>query len=210
MPDAQILPALPLFPLSTVLFPQGTLNLRIFEVRYLDMIRKCERAGAPFGVVALQSGTEVRRAGAAAEELFSEGTLATIEELHEAQPGLLMVQCRGTERFALNDSATLLPHGLWVGDARLLPPEPSVPVPEHLRTIATTLAQMLMQAPQVAGLPQAEQLQDCAWVAHRWAELLPMATPVKQQLLTLDSPLLRLELVGDMLDQLGVVPRRGD
>ena len=66
MPDAQILPALPLFPLSTVLFPQGTLNLRIFEVRYLDMIRKCERAGAPFGVVALKSGTEVRRAGAAA------------------------------------------------------------------------------------------------------------------------------------------------
>ena len=37
-----------------------------------------------------------------------------------------------------------------------------------------------------------------------------MPTPVKQQLLTLDSPLLRLELVGDMLDQLGVVPRRGD
>ena len=47
------LTSLPLFPLGTVLFPGGVLPLRVFEVRYLDMIGKCHRAGAPFGVVAL-------------------------------------------------------------------------------------------------------------------------------------------------------------
>ena len=34
---------LPLFPLSTVLFPGGVLPLRIFEARYMDMARDCLR-----------------------------------------------------------------------------------------------------------------------------------------------------------------------
>ena len=60
MAETSSLHSLPLFPLETVLFPGGTLPLRVFEVRYLDMIGKCHRAGAPFGVVALAQGHEVR------------------------------------------------------------------------------------------------------------------------------------------------------
>jgi len=58
--SAFTLSSLPLFPLGTVLFPGGVLPLRIFEVRYLDMIGKCHKAGAPFGVVSLTEGSEVR------------------------------------------------------------------------------------------------------------------------------------------------------
>jgi uncharacterized protein len=59
--EALKLAQLPLFPLQTVLFPGGWLPLRIFEVRYLDMIGRCHKAGAPFGVVSLSEGSEVRR-----------------------------------------------------------------------------------------------------------------------------------------------------
>ena len=52
---------LPLFPLQSVLFPDGLLPMRIFEVRYLDMIGKCHKAGTPFGVVCLTQGSEVRQ-----------------------------------------------------------------------------------------------------------------------------------------------------
>ena len=62
--EAFTLSSLPLFPLNAVLFPGGVLPLRIFEVRYLDMIGKCHRAGAPFGVVCLTRGDEVRRRSA--------------------------------------------------------------------------------------------------------------------------------------------------
>ncbi|MCZ8254241.1 MAG: peptidase S16, partial [Polaromonas sp.] len=61
MPEALTLSSLPLFPLGAVLYPGGLLPLRIFEVRYLDMIGKCHKAGAPFGVVSLTEGSEVRR-----------------------------------------------------------------------------------------------------------------------------------------------------
>ena len=68
--------ALPLFPLGTVLFPGGLLPLRIFEVRYLDMIGRCHKAGLPFGVVGLTQGSEVRVPSAQAEQFASIGTTA--------------------------------------------------------------------------------------------------------------------------------------
>ncbi len=67
-PQTLTLSSLPLFPLGTVLFPGGALPLRVFEVRYLDMVAKCHNAGAPFGVIALQQGHEVRAAGAPPEQ----------------------------------------------------------------------------------------------------------------------------------------------
>ena len=48
-----------LFPLNTVLFPDGVLPLRVFETRYIDMVRACMKANTPFGVVAIQSGAEI-------------------------------------------------------------------------------------------------------------------------------------------------------
>src|SRR3978361_2279185 len=80
MTTQPLLRSLPLFPLGTVLFPGGLLPLRIFEVRYLDMVGKCHKAGAPFGVVSLTEGHEVRKAGAAVESFAGIGVLASIRE----------------------------------------------------------------------------------------------------------------------------------
>ncbi|MDR0226216.1 MAG: LON peptidase substrate-binding domain-containing protein [Burkholderiaceae bacterium] len=207
--SSDALQSLPLFPLGTVLFPQGLLSLRVFEVRYLDMVRKCERAGAPFGVVALQSGSEVRKAGAAAEQLHDMGTLARIVDLQQPQPGLLHLQCEGLQRFRIT-ALRQLPHGLWVADVQLLPADAGVAIPAHLRGTAQALAQVLMQLHQRssdadhARLPDAAQMADCGWVANRWIELLPLPMELKQRLMTLDSPLVRLELVADVLERSGI------
>jgi Lon protease-like protein len=52
--------------------------------------------------------------------------------------------------------------------------------------------------------PTTEQLNDCGWVANRWSELLPTPLALKQQLMELENPLVRLELVGDVLDRTGI------
>jgi Lon protease-like protein len=41
-------------------------------------------------------------------------------------------------------------------------------------------------------------------VANRWCELLPVPLDLKQQLMELDNPLVRLELVGDVLEKTGI------
>jgi Lon protease-like protein len=192
-----------------VLFPGGLLPLRIFEVRYLDMIRRCHREGQPFGVMALSAGQEVRHAGAGPESFHPVGTLARVTEVASPQPGLLMIQTLGGPRFRLR-SWEQLKHGLWVGDADAIAEDPAVPIPEDLQPHALALSRLLdaLQAQAAdAGtrMPVREPwlLEDCAWVANRWCELLPLPVAMKHRLMALDNPLLRLELVGDLLGQSG-------
>ena len=204
------LTSLPLFPLETVLYPGGTLALRIFEVRYLTMVRKCHEAGAPFGVVCLQSGTEVRLPGASPEQLCSVGTLARIEHLETPQSGLMLARCMGNARFRIQRHHQL-PHGLWMADVEQIPDDMHVRVPEHLQATAQALVSVLAtlrerHGPGAVSTATPELLQDSGWVANRWCELLPMPLSLKQQMMELDNPLVRLELVGDMLDRTGIAP----
>lgn len=207
-PTVLTLSSLPLFPLGSVLFPGGLLPLRIFEVRYLDMVRKCHAAGAPFGVVALTQGHEVRQPGVS-EAFHGVGTLATIDSLTSPQPGLLMIRCRGTTRFQIERQEQLR-HGLWVADVSQLTDDPAVPVPDDLRPAAEAL-QRLVQTLQERDLQADDlplqppwQFDDCGWVANRWCELLPLPNEAKQRLMALDNPLVRLELVGDALERAGI------
>jgi Lon protease-like protein len=206
--SALTLTSLPLFPLGTVLFPGGVLPLRIFEVRYLDMIGKCRKAGAPFGVISLTEGTEVRVPGG--KEAFSQvGTIATISELETPQPGLMVIRALGEQRFRITSSEQLR-HGLWVADVQRLAADMAVQVPDDLKGTADALGRLIQSLQQKAGadgrmpLNSPYRLDDCGWVANRWCELLPLPLQLKQRLMELDNPLVRLELVSDVLARTGI------
>lgn len=207
MSSALTLQSLPLFPLDTVLFPGGVLPLRIFEVRYLDMIGRCHKAGAPFGVVSLTQGSEVRQPGGT-EAFASVGTIATIEGFETPRPGLMVIRAAGAQRFRIT-SSDQLKHGLWVADVERLDADMAVAVPEDLQDTSQALARLIqslqLKAPP-GQMPIAEpwRLQDCGWVANRWCELLPLPVALKQRLMELDNPLVRLELVSDVLSRTGI------
>lgn len=208
-----LLSALPLFPLGTVLFPGGLLPLRIFEVRYLDMIGKCHKAGAPFGVVSLTEGSEVRVAGAAAERFAAVGTLAEIRTLDAPQAGLLQIECVGTQRFRVR-SSELQKNGLWTAEVERLPDDLPIEVPDDLKLTADALRRLVDTLEERQRMEAADGLRlpidapyrwgDCGWVANRWSELLPLPAELKQRLMALDSPLMRLELVSDLLARTGI------
>lgn len=209
MATALTLQSLPLFPLGTVLFPGGLLPLRIFEVRYLDMIARCHKAGAPFGVVALSQGHEVRRPGASLEAFAGVGTLATITALERPRPGLMMVRATGGERFRITVSDQLK-HGLWVADVEQIAPDKVVPVPDDLLFTADALGKLVRSlqerniGPDRMPVLEPLRLDDCGWLSNRWCELLPIPVTLKQRMLELDNPLVRLELVSDVLAKTGI------
>ncbi len=203
-----VLNNLPLFPLGSVLFPGSVLPLRIFEVRYLDMIRRCIEAGAPFGVVSLTAGHEVSKPGQ--NEVFATvGTLAKITQHAAPQPGLRIIRSFGLQRFRI-ERTERLKHGLWIADVAYLPEDKAFSIPAELATCSSLLQTVLASMPTASlsdfldASPTPEQLQDCSWVANRWCQLLPIPTELKQRLLELDSALIRLELVNDLLDKLGL------
>ena len=222
MSEILTLTSLPLFPLGTVLYPGGLLPLRIFEVRYLDMISKCHKTGAPFGVVSLTEGAEVRRPADAvakntapggdgfAPEAFSTiGTLATLSEFSTPQSGLMMIRCTGIQRLKILRREKLR-HGLWIADVARLENDMAISIPPDLQKAATALDKLIQSVkptdsstPKIPLLPP-YRLDDCGWVANRWCELLPLPLALKQRLLELDNPLVRLELVCDILERTGI------
>ncbi len=178
---------LPLFPLDAVLFPGGPLSLRIFEPRYLDLVRDCSRTGSGFGVCLILEG---REAGAPAVPAAI-GTVARIDDFYTLPDGLLGIGAIGGERFQVA-TTRVRDNGLVHGEVRLWPHEPEVAVPPEHGLLATILERLLEQLGGVHARAERSRLDDASWVGFRLAELLPLEQSEKQYLLQMTDPLRRL------------------
>ena len=184
-----------LFPLNIVLFPGGPLPLRIFETRYVDMVRRCLREDQRFGVALIREGNEVGRA-----ETFEVGTLAKIVDFHQLSDGFLGLSCLGEERFRITGRSRQ-DDGLNLAQIEEIRSEPKLKVPEHHARLPRLLESVLPQLGEVyEGIEM--HLDDAAWVGYRLAEILPIAAAEKQFFLELEDPLRRL----DALSPLAAVP----
>ena len=93
---------IPLFPLNTVIFPDGLIPLRIFETRYLDMVRDCARHDTGFGIVLTKPKTQKESIS-----IHKIGTFCTISDWERLSDGLLGITAVGQKRFEIkiNDTA---------------------------------------------------------------------------------------------------------
>jgi len=185
---------IPLFPLRTVLFPGGVLPLRIFEQRYLDMVRDCARDDSGFGVCLIREGQE------AASEVKTTrvGTLAKIFDWYTLEDGLLGVSATGTLRFS-TDSCWREEDGLLRARVHFLPDPTVCPLPEDYSLLADMLGRFMEKVGQQYPSWSEERLQDALWVGYRLSELLPLTAIEKQHLLELADPLERLQNLLDLL-----------
>ena len=197
---------LDLFPLRTVLFPGGLLNLKVFEARYLDLVARCLRSGQGFGVVCLRQGAEAGKQQRAV--LFEPvGVWARLDEVDAEQAGILRVRCTGLERFRLLGAPRQQADGLWQTAWESLPADtPQVPGPALFDTVKA-LSNAIASLRERNQLPFAEpfRLDDAGWVANRWCELLPIPLAAKQKLMALDDPEVRLSVVDGYLRSKQVV-----
>lgn len=193
--------SIPLFPVRTVLFPGARTRLRVFEVRYLDMLRRCLRAGTGFGVILLLKGSEVYQARLWKEPVLANvGCYGTIVDWEEFSHEGLGITVEGRNKFRLLDSSSDAAH-LVHGQVACLPLEMTSPLPSayaHLRQ----LLDQLKQHPDVAGLGMKSGDLQANQVADQLAQLLPVSVADRQNLLELDNPLERLKKIGETLDRL--------
>lgn len=185
---------LPLFPLKAVLFPEGLLALRVFEPRYMDMVSRCMREDAGFGVCLIAAGEEVGEA-AVPHPL---GTEARIAQWDMASAGVLNLVVRGGRRFRIEDHE-LERDGLLTASVRWLDEPPAQPVPATQARIVALLRSIADEIGE--RMPAPHRFEDAAWVGARYAELLPIPLLARQKLLELDDVLSRLEIIQQYLHQ---------
>lgn len=178
---------LPLFPLHAVLFPGGPLPLRIFEPRYIDMVRRCMRQHSAFGVVLILEGAE---AAGPVTRMAGIGTSARIADFFPMPDGLLGIFCLGERKFRVLRQWSQ-DDGLHVAQVQYLAVEPAVTLPSGYRHLGLLTARLL---PELGELYESVEphVEDAAWVGFRLAEILPVSAADKQRWLELEDPLARL------------------
>jgi Lon protease-like protein len=196
---------LPLFPLKTVLFPGGILPLKVFETRYVDMVRECMKRNAPFGIVLIKAGQD---AGVAEPEEI--GCLAHVSQWNMASVDVMQLRTQGGERFRILETRILADQRL---EARveMIAADNDTPVSDMHVSCARTLKIVI---DDVNAKGQAEhgasfdspfarpiQLDNAAWVANRWCEILPIPLKARQKLLELNNAESRLAIVYQYLQQ---------
>ncbi len=194
---------LPLFPLNTVLFPGGRLPLRIFEQRYIEMVKICLRDDASFGVCLILRGAEVLPKGGTAPEFANIGTLARIETWDMPQQGILHVRASGGARFEVRSHA-MQQDGLVVGEISPLAAEPRVSLGAGFQPLAQLL-ELLAARAGPHQFPDERPFDDASWIGYRLSELLPLPLPMKQHLLEIDDAEIRLSILQSFLKQQGLV-----
>ena len=185
---------IPLFPLNAVLFPGSTLGLRIFEARYLDMVRECARSGRGFGVCLIMQGHEAGEPALPA----AVGTLASIVDFDTLPDGLLGISVTGGARFRVQKSR-VRGNGLVIGEVREWPDEPIMPVPVEFSLLPAILERLAEQAGLSWRNGPRERYEDASWVGFRLAELLPLGDAERQHLLEVTDPMDRLTALRDAM-----------
>jgi Lon protease-like protein len=189
--------SLPLFPLHSIICPGGLMRLRIFEPRYLDMVKNCLRNNSAFCLVAAAPDNKLPFA--------SIGTVMKISHADVTTVGLMMIDCIGQHRIKIH-SFTQQADGLLIGDISDIANDCEIAIPDDLQILSTRLQNLIESfadqgvSPSDIPIVKPYQYDDAAWVANRWVELLELPLLEKQRLMQLDSPIVRLELLHDLLD----------
>ena len=198
---------IPLFPLHSVLFPGGRLPMRIFEQRYMDMIKVCMKESSSFGICLIATGDEVATAGQKPATPENVGTLAHIADWDMQQLGVLNIVAQGGERFQLRKHWAE-PSGLLRGEVELIEAQAVIPVPGAYARLVPLLRaiieNMAAAAPNAPAKPH--RFFDAGWLGMRYAEVLPIPLAAKQKLLEIEDCLDRLEIIYRFLESKGLLP----
>lgn len=184
---------LPLVPLNTVLFPGGRLPLRIFEQRYLDMVKQAIADSTPFGICAIREGQETGTPAVPHDV----GTLVRITDWDMPQTGILHIETQAAERFVVRSTETL-PGGLVIGIVDSVSAEPSCAVPDELE-LAVEILRGIIDEMGHARFPAPFAFDDATWVGFRLSEILPLKLTVRQDLLEMNDSVARLRILTEFL-----------
>ena len=184
---------LPLFPLNAVVFPGGRLSLRVFELRYLDMVKQAIADETPFGVCAIREGTET---GTPAVPR-SVGPRVRVTDWDMPQTGILHIDTQAEERFVVRSTRTE-PGGLLTGSVEAVSAEPASAIPAELE-LAVEILRHIIGEYGTAHFPAPHEFDNAAWVGFRLSEVLPLKLSVKQNLLEMNDSAMRLRILTEFL-----------
>ncbi len=185
---------LPLFPLQTVLFPGNRITLRLFESRYIDMVRECLRSETGFGVVCQLAAPDGSPSGHARI-----GTEALIRDFSTLDDGLLGIEASGERRFTVQ-ATRARDNGLLMADVDWLT-EPRATSIDPRHGALQALMREAMNNQQLASTLDIDP-DESASLGFGLASVLPLPLTDAQRLLEMSDSAERLDRLLQLVELL--------
>lgn len=175
---------LALFPLNNFLLPRGKVKLRVFEPRYVRLVKEAMSEKRAFAMATLNPFVSQHHQ----ERILPLVCKAQIEDFEALPDGLLGITLRGIARYQIVQRwqepdklhvAEVSPQADWSGQC----------LSDELKPLAVSFQRLLSEYPQLAELYPEPELNDSAWLAGRWLELLPMQPNLKISMATTEPDL---------------------
>ncbi|MCH8492000.1 MAG: LON peptidase substrate-binding domain-containing protein [Idiomarina sp.] len=175
-----------LFPLTAHLMPGGRMQLRVFEPRYIRLVRDSLRNEQGFGLCMLNPDGDVVNN----EHIHPIGTLAKIVDFETLNDGYLGITIVGESLFDIHAIETEK-DGLRTANVSFRSGLANVAKVETESTQECELKKRLQEVftnyPEFAGLYPEQHFDSAEWVCNRWLEILPLAAEAKQELLAANN-----------------------
>ena len=188
---------LPMFPLGSVLFPDGVLPLHIFEIRYQQMLNHALETDRRFGVVLITRGSEV----GGGDERSTCGTVATIDDYQRFDDGRAAVVATGTDRFEVVEWLEDDPYPqarVRLLDSELVRAADRVAL-DAARQRFDELIELGHRLGRIASVPESEWLSDTEQAVWQLAGRTPCTALDQYQILAAPSRVERLEHISGVL-----------
>lgn len=186
---------LPLFPLSAHLLPGGRMSLRIFEPRYVRMIKEACSTDSGFGICMVNAQGDKEKN----EHIYSIGTYAKVIDFDLLDNGFLGVTVEGHRCFNIT-TITNESDGLRVGQCQWSDVWTAQSAEHSIAPIDERLIEIFDKYPELKSLYQTPKFNDPIWVIYRWLELIPVDAEKKQQLVQQKDYLKALSFLTELVD----------
>ena len=173
-----MLHSIPIFPLHAHILPGGLLSLRIFEQRYLRMVKAVCREASGFGIAMMQDFSD--KPGK--QSVLPIGTYVKIVDFDALPNNILGIKVQGKSKFRLH-STTMELDGLMMGEVEFMKNWAPTPFYHYQTILCGKLKEIFKAYPNIDNLYQHKSFDDATWVSQRLIELLPFESELKQELI---------------------------
>ena len=187
---------IPLFPLQSIVLPGGLFPLRIFERRYLDMVRDCIKNNTDFCIALIRDNSKEEYI----TDVYNYGCLVKITDWNQLDDGLLGITVEGTNKVKIYDR-NLEKNNLLTGMIEDIETEKEYMIPQKYLLLSRFYKKIYPGIKHVISFKK-ERYADASWIGFRLIECLPLDSSTKNKLIAMDHAIERLDMLYEIVQKI--------
>tara|TARA_B100000902_G_C27253967_1_gene886837 strand:- start:219 stop:821 length:603 start_codon:yes stop_codon:yes gene_type:complete len=186
----------PIFPLTSIVLPEGLFPLRIFERRYLDMVKACIKNNEGFCIALAKNEIQEKYIN----DIYQYSSFVKIVDWNQLEDGILGITVEGISIVKVL-SSKLNKDNLLMGEIEFVKTEKEYLIPQKYLILSKFYKKIYPGIKNFINFKK-ERYSNASWVGFRLVECLPLDLYTKANLISTNNALDRLEIIHNIVNKI--------